>query len=71
MSQEYRPTTNLRFVERSEPSGWGTREVSAGMVSTVRIIRVLQQWWEHPVPLYDSGTKISVGEWRDVPLGVE
>ena len=31
--------------------------------------RVLQQWWAPPMPGYLRDD--SVGEWRDVPFGVE
>lgn len=55
------PTMQLRFVERPEPVS-GT-----GMVSTVRKIRVLQQYWESQYMDKATGKPVT-GEWRDVPL---
>lgn len=60
MGDEYTPTMELRFVLRPEPAAWNADQSGkSGAVSTVRTIRVLQQYF-----MNDAGE----GEWRDVPL---
>jgi hypothetical protein len=52
-----KPTAKLRFVERVVP----TPEYGE---NTGKIVRILQQWWEH--------TEWNApGEWRDVQLEKE
>lgn len=56
MSNEYRPTGHLRFIDRLEPE-------------TGRILKILQQEWE-PVAHIADVVKLSwpvQNEWRDVP----
>jgi hypothetical protein len=60
-----KPTMYLRFVERKEevPSG-----IPGFVTATLRTVRILQQFWEHPdgLPLEPGFLGIR-GEWRDVP----
>lgn len=60
------PTNHLRFVERTEITD---TDPQTG-ISTGRIVRVLQQFWEH-----NNGKDVAgdmfvqiYGSWRDIPL---
>jgi hypothetical protein len=55
----WRPTARLRFVERPLAE-YGEEHRGA---------RILQQWWGPELPSYMRDD--SVGEWRDIPMGVE
>jgi hypothetical protein len=55
-ANNYRPTTQLRFVIRnSSPDDMPKR--------------ILQQWWAEDMPGYMRD--VAKGEWRDVPIGEE
>jgi hypothetical protein len=65
-----KPTTRLRFVERSQPDYPGA--------NTGRIVRILQQWWETTsmgTMNLGFGGEVPIGEvtgeWRDVPVEKE
>lgn len=60
------PTNHLRFVERTEITDTNPQTG----ISTGRIVRVLQQFWEH-----NNGKDVAedmfvqiYGSWRDIPL---
>lgn len=61
-----KPTTKLRFVERSFPMHpfYKTIDAQGNTVQATQTFRILQQWWEH--------TEWNApGEWRDVQLEKE
>lgn len=53
------PTSKLRFVERTLP------------YPEVKIVRVLQQWWEPEQNIIDMVAGKTQGEWRDIPMEKE
>jgi hypothetical protein len=61
------PTPYLRFVEREQIVE------TTPEYSTTRLVRVLQQFWEHPDGKDAVGDmfKMKMGTWRDVPLEQE
>jgi hypothetical protein len=59
------PTPRLRFVER-EVTTPGMRGPVNEMVATVKIVRILQQYFAEDVAGYMRNQ--GAGEWRDVPL---
>jgi hypothetical protein len=58
----WKPTARLRFVERPAPT---TLDKKGKPIIT----RILQQFWAPNMPSYMADP--SVGEWRDVEVGVE
>lgn len=68
------PTPKLRFVERKVSVPFKHYDD----VAEVKIVRILQQWWEDPAVVLSvsidwngSTQKRFAGEWRDVPLEEE
>ena len=61
-----KPTTKLRFVERSFPMHpfYKTIDAQGNTVQATQTFRILQQWWG------DQWLE-DVGEWRDVQLEKE
>jgi hypothetical protein len=56
----WKPTARLRFVERAAATVKGKPTFTA---------KILQQFWAPNMPAYMADP--SVGEWRDVEVGVE
>ena len=59
----WRPTARLRWVDRCRPLP------GASMPGSRIGERILQQFWGPEAPSYMRDD--SIGEWRDVPFGVE
>lgn len=62
------PTSELRYVWRSEPTGW---DLKTNAVVEARYIKVLQQKWVYineQVIGSVTGPIVSASDWRDVPV---
>ncbi len=75
-----KPTSKLRFIERSFPMHpfYKTIDAQGNTVQATQTFRILQQWWETvPMGTINTGWSGDIplgdvkGEWRDVPLEKE
>jgi hypothetical protein len=63
---KWQPTARLRFVVRTVDI---TADMPPNFMKATRDMRILQQWYAPDMPGYMRDP--TVGEWRDVPIGIE
>jgi hypothetical protein len=67
VSDDWKPTTRLRFVERGADLIGGA-SVHGAPTSTVVPRKILQQWFAPDMPAYMQSGE---GEWRDVEVATK